>query len=96
MTMPFKSEEDTRRAGILRVAELAIAQLQAAGRGGSAEAELRSAITKAKENPMSSMRVEQVRLIMMRVPELEALLREEFPEGLHPPPFHGTQRRLRR
>lgn len=91
--MAFKSEEDNYRAGILRVAELAITQFQATGRSDPVEADLRSAIAKAKDDPnspISSEKVDEVRLIMIRVPELKALLREEFPEGLHPPPFRSA------
>jgi hypothetical protein len=88
--MRFGSEDDERRAGILRVAELAIAQFEAAGRDDSVDAELRSAVAKAKDDPESSASTESVRLIMVGVPELKALLTKEFPEGLRPPPFRST------
>jgi hypothetical protein len=33
--------------------------------------------------------VEKVRALMISIPDLAALLREQFPEGTHPPPFRG-------
>lgn len=85
----MSSGQDTRREGILRAAELAIIQYQAAGRSPPVEGELRLAIAQAKNDPNSSEKVEKVRALMISVPELAALLREQSPEGAHPPPFRG-------
>ena len=90
--MLFKSKEDQRRAGILRVGELAMTKFQTAGQCDPAGTELRSALGDAKDHPKSSEKVERVREIMIAVPELEELLRKEFPEGLRPPPFRGKRR----
>jgi hypothetical protein len=88
----MSSDQDTRREGILRVAELAIAQYQAAGRSPPVEGDLRLAIAQARQDPGSSEKVEKVRALMISIPELAALLREQFPEGAHPRPFQGKIR----
>jgi hypothetical protein len=85
----MSSYQDTRAAGILRVAELAVTRFEGA-RDDPLPVELvtlRVAIDQAKRDPEASDNVERVRAILMSVPELEALLREEFPEGARPRPF---------
>ncbi len=82
----MSSDQDSRREGILRVAELAVTRYQAAGRSPPVEGDLRLAIAQARQDPE---KVENVRALMISVPELAALLREQFPEGAHPLPFGG-------
>jgi hypothetical protein len=86
----MSSDQDTRREGILRVAELAVAQYQAADLSPPVESKLRLAIAQARQDPDSSKKVEYLRDLMMNVPKLEALLTEQFPEGALPLPFRGT------
>ena len=85
----MSSGQETRREGILRVAELAVTEYQAAGRSPPIEGDLRLAIAQARQDPGSSEKVENLRGLMISIPELAALLREQFPAGYHPPPFEG-------
>jgi hypothetical protein len=83
-------------AGVLRVAELAVTRFRTAHDDLSpVEAELRRAIDGANraEDFDKVDKVNHVRAIMMREPELKALLREQFPEGTRPPPFRNTSER---
>jgi hypothetical protein len=70
------------------VAKLGVAQFEDAGQHPRMARELRLAIAEAEDGPEDSAAVEDLREFMMSVPELEALLRKEFPEGVHPLPFH--------
>jgi hypothetical protein len=72
---------------MLRVAKLGLAQFGAADQHLPAARELRHAIAKAEDDSDDSVVVEDLRAVIMSVPELEALLRKEFPEGAFPPPF---------
>jgi hypothetical protein len=88
-------DQETRAVGILNVAELALTQFEAASDPPPVASELRAAIDRAKSDPEDD-KVEDVRAILMSEPELEALLREKFPEGVRPRPFRNRYRRLYR
>ncbi|MFJ3799979.1 hypothetical protein ACIPSJ_27320 [Streptomyces sp. NPDC090088] len=80
---------DERSRAILEAAELALARYRDAGRNPPVVDELRLATAQARSDLMPSEKVERVRAIMMSVPELEELMRAEFPKGALPPPFRG-------
>jgi hypothetical protein len=82
----MSSDEYTRRAEILRVAKLAIADFESAGRRHPRKTDLRIAVRDA-EADHDPWKAERVRDIMMSVPEFAELLTKESPEAAARRPF---------
>jgi hypothetical protein len=78
---------DERAQGIMRAAEVALAQFKAEDRHPPIEAELRRAVALAKQGGYASDRVEDVRHRMLDSPELLAVLKSTYPSGVGPVPF---------
>jgi hypothetical protein len=83
----MSSNQETWRAGVLGVAELAVTRFQSTGRCDALAGRLRRAIDEANREPKSLDKLDLVWEIMRSEPELEELLREKFPEGARPRPF---------
>jgi len=79
----MSSDEDMRRAEILRVAKLAIADFESAGRHHPRKTDLRIAVRDA-EADHDPWKAERVRDIMMSIPEFKKLLEKESPEFAFP------------
>ncbi len=82
-------ESDTRSVGILRVARLALERYHAEQREPPVARQLQRAVAEAERQPEAPFVVESVWAVLVSVPELKALLEDEFPEGAEPLPFRG-------
>lgn len=82
-------ESDARRTGILRVAKLALERYRAQQRDPPVVRELQRAVAEAEREPDRPELIETVRSVLVSVPELKALLEDEFPAGTEPHHFGG-------
>lgn len=82
-------ESNARRQGVLRVAKLALERYQAQQREPPVVRQLQRAVAEAEREPDSPYVVESVRAVLVSVPELNALLEDEYPDGADPLPFPG-------